>query len=405
MIFILLKIVIKLGYNKINYNINKQIMNKNLKSKYKVLINIFFLILLILFIKFKNYSIIDNKKIYIPKNLKWEMPEQEKLYNLLNLKRKPINPNDPLIIKEKKELLNQISNFVKRKNFSLEYIYLTGKFRFGNFLITLNNAIFFCEILGCKKIIIENYNNLYIKHKILNKKYNMTIEPLFLNKYIIKNSLVIHIKFFFYYYKYIKPEIRLNLIKNEILNNLPKLNIHPNDLYIHIRSGDIFQNPRNNSYSQPPLCFYKKILNKFVFRKVYIITENKNNPIINILLKDYNFVKYLKNPLYIDISFLANSYNIVSSTSSFLINIIKLNDNLKYLWEYDNYRLSQKYFHLHYSVYNFPHNYTIYKMIPSKFYNKFMYNWYNSPKQRKIMIKEKCKNKFIIISPTFLTHN
>ena len=32
----------------------------------------------------------------------------------------------------------------------------------------------------------------------------------------------------------VKVEIRIDLIKNEILNNLPKVNIDPDDLYIHI---------------------------------------------------------------------------------------------------------------------------------------------------------------------------
>ena len=53
----------------------------------------------------------------------------------------------------------------------------------------------------------------------------MTIEPSYLNNYLIKNCLNIPIKYFYYYYKYIKPDIRLNLIKKEILNNLPKIKI------------------------------------------------------------------------------------------------------------------------------------------------------------------------------------
>ena len=79
-------------------------------------------------------------------------------------------------------------------------------------------------------------------------------------------------------------------------------------------------------------------------------------------------MQYKKNPLNIDIAYLANAYNIVSATSSFIINIIKLNDKLKFLWEYDFYRLSERYFHLHHSIYNFPFNYTIYRMRPSKNY-------------------------------------
>ena len=255
-------------------------------------------------------------------------------------------------------------------------------------------------MLGCKKLILQKYKDFYIKHKILNIKYNMTIEPSYLNSNLLEKSIVLPSIFFYYHYKYIKPDNRLYLLKEEILNNLPKIVTNPNDLYIHIRSGDIFEKPRKNAYSQPPLCFYRTIIKKFKFRKVFIISENTSNPIINILLKENDNIKYNKNQLNYDISYLANSYNLVSSMSSFFTNIVKLNDKLKFLWEYDFYRLSERFLHLHYSVYNIPHNFTIYRMNPSKFYKKKMYVWYNSLEQRKIMIKEKCKSKFIIKRPS-----
>jgi hypothetical protein len=138
----------------------------------------------------------------------------------------------------------------------MENIYLKGKLRFGNDLVTLNNAIFFCEILGCKKLILEKFENFYIKHKILDSKYNMTIEPSYLNTDLLEKSTVLPSVFFFYHYQYIKPENRLYLLKSEILNNLPKVETNPNDLYMHIRSGDIFEMRIKADYSQPPLCFY-----------------------------------------------------------------------------------------------------------------------------------------------------
>jgi hypothetical protein len=219
-------------------------------------------------------------------------------------------------------------------------------------LVTLNNAIFFCEILGCKKLILEKFENFYIKHKILDSKYNMTIEPSYLNTDLLEKSTVLPSVFFFYHYQYIKPENRLYLLKSEILNNLPKVETNPNDLYMHIRSGDIFEMPIKTHYSQPPLCFYQKIMKNYKFRKVFIISENISNPVINILLKEFVIIRYNKNQLNYDISYLANSYNIVSSMSSFLTNIIKFNDKLKFLWEYDFYRLVERFLHLHYSVYN-----------------------------------------------------
>jgi hypothetical protein len=168
---------------------------------------------------------------------------------------------------------------------------------------------------------------------------------------------------------------------------------------MYIRSGDIFSIIKRAiySYAQPPLCFYENILNKFKFRLIHIISENNLNPVIPILLGKYSFIKFKKNNIKYDIAYLANSYNIVSGKSSFLISIIKLNDNLKFVWEYDLYKLSERYYHLHPSVYSFSFNYTIYKMDTSSEYKKFMYPWLNSRKQRKIMIKEKCKKYFTII--------
>ena len=262
-----------------------------------------------------------------------------------------------------------------------------------------NNAIFFCEILGCKKIILIHNNNIYIRNKIINQKYNMSIELDNSKDFLFNKTINLSCLFFYYYYRYLKPENRINIVKNEILNNLPKIITNSNDLYIHIRSGDIFNRTLKNSYSQPPFCFYKKILNNFNFRKVFIISQNKNNPVINKLISEYSYIIYNQNLINIDISYLANSYNIVSSVSSFIIGIIKLNDYLKYVWEYDIYKLTQKYFHLHYSVYNFEHNYTIYQMKPSQYYKRVMNIWQNSPKQKEIMINEKCKSNFKIIHP------
>jgi len=37
-----------------------------------------------------------------------------------------------------------------------------------------------------------------------------------------------------------KPQIRIQYIKEELLRNLPDVKTEPNDLYIHLRGGDIF---------------------------------------------------------------------------------------------------------------------------------------------------------------------
>lgn len=86
-------------------------------------------------------------------------------------------------------------------------------------------------------------------------------------------------------------------------------------------------------YSQAPLCFYKKILNFFKFNKIHLIAENKNNPVITKLLQQYPNVIFNKNSLKIDIAYLSYSYHLVAGKiSTFLGNIIPLNNNLLILW-------------------------------------------------------------------------
>ena len=64
--------------------------------------------------------------------------------------------------------------------------------------------------------------------------------------------------------------------------------ISKKDLYIHLRSGDIYKKNAHGKYSQPPLCFYSNILNNFNFGNIYLISNDNNNPIINRLTKKYN---------------------------------------------------------------------------------------------------------------------
>lgn len=283
-------------------------------------------------------------------------------------------------------------------------MHIKGNMRFGNYLISLNNAIIFCEFLGCQRIILKND---FINHKIFYQKYNLTIEiDNLLNYYNEDDSLIINVRYFYFLniFNDLGKVNRFFVFRKEILYNLPKVKINIDELYIYIRAGDIFRllSKKIRVYPQPPLCFYKSILNQFNFRFVTIISEDNTNPIIPKLLIEYPYIKYKKYNIKIDISYLVNSYNIISAKSSFIISIIKLNQNLKYLWEYDFYKLSERYLHLHYSVYTFSFNYTIYKMNASENYKILMYPFYNSEKQRKIMMEEKCDNNFQIISPRIL---
>jgi len=93
----------------------------------------------------------------------------------------------------------------------------------------------------------------------------------------------------------------MDILRKEILRNLPRVKINPSDLYIYIRSssaGSIY----NHDYFQPPLCYYKAILNNFNFKKVNLIAKDKTNKMIDILLNNCRFINFKEKSLEKDIA-------------------------------------------------------------------------------------------------------
>ena len=322
--------------------------------------------------------------------------EKTLLTNFFSLQN--LSKNKTLNEKYIKQIIEKIKIDYKKNFLKLESVFIQNPIAFGNTIICLNNVIFYCEIIGCKNIYLNSSYNWYIKNNINSNKLNIAIMPS--SEINCKDSNILCMPFeggLCINPLFIKQKIRVNILKDEIQRNLPKVNIDPNDLYIHIRSGDIFNNSINPSYSQPPLCFYEKILHKFNFKNIYIISENKNNPVIEKLLSKYPNIIFKTNSIEKDFAYISNAYNLVGSVSSFSLAALKLNNNLKNYWEYDLYRLHSKYLHLHYDIYEIPRNFTIYKMKPSTEYRKEMFAWRKEKNQLDLMINEKCRNNFYII--------
>ncbi len=382
--------------------------------------------------------------------------EKQEYKHFLDLKNKPKDKNDPLI---KKDILRTFSNNLGEKISSKSniIIFMDTNCSFGNHILILNKLIFYCEIIGCKKIILEKNNNLYIRNNIYDKKYNIKIEVsdkdiertlyndddndadigeaklnegfedddndndndninahkiayngnnYYSNKSNDKNQKIYYLNQldnYFYFNNYnIRTENKFHIFKNEILRNLPNIKTNKEDLYIHIRGSDIFKNKNAEyapDYAQPPLCFYQKIFKLFKFRKIYIISADEENPVIKQLINENKNIIFKANSIEIDIATLAYAYNIVGSISSFLISIIKLNNNLKQFWEYDRYPVILGVPHLHHSLYNFTRKYTIFNMKPSKIYKNQMIIWQRSEEQIKIMLNDTCPYDFTVIKP------
>ena len=75
----------------------------------------------------------------------------------------------------KNHLLEKISYYLKKNITIINTLFLKSNQHFGNNLISLSNAIFYCEILKCKEIIIDS-SLVFIKNPIYYEKFNMTIK-------------------------------------------------------------------------------------------------------------------------------------------------------------------------------------------------------------------------------------
>ena len=121
-----------------------------------------------------------------------------------------------------------------------------------------------------------------------------------------------------------------------------------------------------------------------------------SNVVIDILTNKYKNIIHNINNMEYDLSLLCHAFHIALSVSTFVVSAIKLNDNLKDVWEYDIMRLSEKLLFLHHHLYEIKTKYKIYTMKPSETYASKMFFWNKTSDQINLMLEDDCPNDFII---------
>ena len=283
--------------------------------------------LLLFIIIYKKYIIKNNNEnILIMRHFK-ESNFREIINNYINTSNQTISLN-------KKQLLKLISIYVGKNISSVKSIFLSQKTKFENLIMIINNAIFYCEILQCKNIILDKKYYWFIRKKVKYKKNKLIIAKGKIDNLEKKNLLIDKTNNLLNLLSFFKINSKINVIKNEVLTNLPKVIVNKNDLFIFIKSN-YYLKKSSDLYIHPPYCFYQTILNNNNFSNVKIISEFRNDPIINKIIYEYKNITYEKIKIKYMISYLVNAYNIVGQTSNFLNIIIRLNENLLYLWKYE----------------------------------------------------------------------
>ena len=114
-------------------------------KKYSFKIKIYYILLLCILI-FKNFF----------QNIIKERYSINEDNNFINKYSTLKNLNDTLfVIKEKKSILELFSKFEGRNITSVDNIYFDTGCNFGNCIVLLNKILFYCEIISCKTIILD----------------------------------------------------------------------------------------------------------------------------------------------------------------------------------------------------------------------------------------------------------
>ena len=127
-----------------------------------------------------------------------------------------------------------------------------------------------------------------------------------------------------YFQTYIKPIIRINLKKKQ----------SSNILHIHIRSGDIFsRNGGHSYYVQPPVQYYKKIIESRNWENIVVVYEDDKNPCVNSLKNlKFNNMRFQSSSLINDVEELCCSSNLAIGFGTFGFLIYLINDKLQNLY-------------------------------------------------------------------------
>ena len=207
-----------------------------------------------------------------------------------------------------------------------------------------NNIVQICNIIDIA-LTYKHKVCFKVKHKLFNlkiitdffSKYNnnaIITAPKGANHFFTRGNLPYPIDI----YKK-NHEEKINLLKKSFLiKNINKLNI--DELVVHIRSGDVF-NEGGNAYIPPPLSYYIKGIDKHKYKKIILVCEDKKNPVVDKLLSLYKNAIYNKNSLEQDIKLILGATNIIWSVGTFVPSLLLMSNNIKYT--YNNKRYNNDY--------------------------------------------------------------
>ena len=110
----------------------------------------------------------------------------------------------------------------------------------------------------------------------------------------------------FEYYKSYRDRINgwFNYFK-DYYNDGSVLKPRPNDLILHVRGGDLWNNKHSGCQHAPiPLRFYQKVIEETDYEDVYVVTESAEDPVVKKLVYIYPKIDVLSQSVLSDFLFI-----------------------------------------------------------------------------------------------------
>ncbi len=172
------------------------------------------------------------------------------------------------------------------------------------------------------------------------------------------------------------------LVPHEFLSGSD--HIDADTLTVHIRSGDIFSDLIHTGYGQPPLAYYRRVLENSQHGTVLVVAEDIGNPVIMPFIELARAagrkVSMFSGGLRETLAILFNSTELVGGIGSFLWAIEALSPHVRKYWFFE--RMFDK------CVFDRPKIRVARVGDPSGGYvNEVLRdNWRNTPEQRQLML-------------------
>jgi hypothetical protein len=211
--------------------------------------------------------------------------------------------------------------------------------RFGNSVIQLRNAIYMAELLGAQNIEAPEEHAVFSQgtdHRFTYRWSTQFYPP-------PAASTIVGDFFFLTAFEKVVDRKAEARIFSEHLQGLvsptiqtPDPRVGEEDLVMHFRAGDVFDQPAPHpDYGQPPLCYYLSIVERHRPRTVWLVFENRSNPCIDAaerILRERGIdVRIQSGTLAEDIRVLMSARRLVASRGSFVPMIALLSRRVQFV--------------------------------------------------------------------------